>query len=124
MGEKSPCTKTIRTRLILNLRSTARSTDLTTPDSSFWGTIKGRVAARRYNNNEDLRWAVEDAFRTITPKMLRTYVTEDMEAHQFVCPALRCTYGFTGHVTKAYVSDSSQIMIAYWSVYGDFSPTL
>ena len=29
------------------------------------------VAARRYNNNEDLRRAVEDAFRTITPKMLR-----------------------------------------------------
>ena len=34
------------------------------------------------------------------------------------------TYGFTGHVTKAYVSDSNQIMVAYWSVYGDFSPTL
>ena len=38
-----------------------------------------------------------------------TYVTEDMEAHPFVCPASRCTYGFTGHVTKAYVSDSNQI---------------
>jgi hypothetical protein len=39
----------------------------------LWGIIKGRVAARRYNNNnnEDLRRAVEDAFRTITPKMLR-----------------------------------------------------
>jgi hypothetical protein len=43
--------------------------------------------------------------KTITPKMLRTYVTEDMEAHQFVCPSSRCTYRFTGHVTKAYVSD-------------------
>ena len=32
-----------------------------------------------------------------------TYVTEDMEAHPFVCPASRCTYGSTGHVTKAYV---------------------
>jgi len=53
-----------------------------------------------------------------------TYVTGDMEAHPFVCPASRCTYGFTGHVTKAYVSDSNQIMVAYWSVYGDFSPTL
>ena len=41
-----------------------------------------------------------------------------------MCPASRCTYGFTGHVTKAYVSDSNQIMVAYWSVYGDFSPTL
>jgi hypothetical protein len=30
----------------------------------------------------------------------------------------------TGHVTKVYVSDSNQIMIAYWSVYSDFSPTL
>jgi hypothetical protein len=35
-----------------------------------------------------------------------------MEAHPFVCPASRCTYGFTGHVTKAYVSDSNQIMVA------------
>jgi len=34
-----------------------------------------------------------------------TYVTEDMEAHPFVCPASRCTNGFTGQVTKAYVSD-------------------
>ena len=25
---------------------------------------------------------------------------------------------------KAYVSDSNQIVVAYWSVYGDFSPTL
>jgi hypothetical protein len=32
-----------------------------------------------------------------------TYVTEDMEAHAFVCPASRCTYGSTGHVTKTYV---------------------
>ena len=32
-----------------------------------------------------------------------TYVTEDMEAHPFVCPASRCMYGFDGHVTKAYV---------------------
>ena len=52
------------------------------------------------------------------------YVTEDMEVHLFVCPASRCTYGFTGHVTKAYVSDSNQIMVVYWSVYGDFSPIL
>jgi len=44
--------------------------DLTTPDNSLWGIIKGIVAARRYNINEDLRRAVEDAFHTITPKML------------------------------------------------------
>jgi len=48
-----------------------RSPDLTTPDNSLWGIIKGRVAACRYNNNEDLRRVVVDAFRTITPKMLR-----------------------------------------------------
>jgi len=48
-----------------------RSPDLTTPDNSLWGIIKGRVAARRYNSNEDLRRAVEDAFRTFIPKMLR-----------------------------------------------------
>ena len=53
-----------------------------------------------------------------------TYVTEDKEAHPFVCSASRCTYGFTGHVTKAYVSDSSQIMLVYWLVYGNFLPTL
>jgi hypothetical protein len=47
-----------------------RNTDITTPDNSLWGIIKARVAARRYNN-EDLRRSVEDAFRTITPKMLR-----------------------------------------------------
>ena len=47
-----------------------RSPDLTTPDNSLWGIIKGRVAACRYNNNEDLPRAVEDAFHTVTPKML------------------------------------------------------
>jgi hypothetical protein len=47
-----------------------------------------------------------------------------MEAHPFMCPASRCTYGFTEHVTKAYVSDLNQIMVAYLSMYGDFSPTL
>jgi len=46
------------------------SPDLTTPDNSLWGIIKGRVPARRYNNNEDLRRAVEDAFHTVTPKIL------------------------------------------------------
>ena len=101
------------------------SPDLTTPDNSLWGIIEGRVAARRYYyNNEELRRTVEDAFRTITQKNAPTYVTEDMEAHPFVCPASRCTCGFTGHVTKAYVSDSNQIMVAYWSVYGDFSSTM
>jgi len=29
-----------------------------------------------------------------------TFVTENMEAHPFVCPASRCTYGSTGQVTK------------------------
>ena len=45
------------------------SPDLT-PDNSLWDIIKGRVVARRYNN-EYLRRAVEDAFCTITPEMLR-----------------------------------------------------
>jgi len=44
--------------------------------------------------------------------------------HPFVYPASRCTYRFTGHVNKVYVSDSNQIMVAYWSVFGDFSRTL
>ncbi|GFG33540.1 hypothetical protein Cfor_10747 [Coptotermes formosanus] len=47
------------------------SSDLTTPDSFLWGIIKGRVAARRYNTNENLRRSVEDGFRKITPKMLQ-----------------------------------------------------
>ena len=82
-----------------------------------------KVAARRYNNNKDLRRAVEDAFRTITPKMLRR-MSQRTWRHIRLCPESRCTYGFTGHVIKAYVSDSNQIMVAYWSVYGDFSPNL
>jgi hypothetical protein len=53
-----------------------------------------------------------------------TYVTEDMETLPFVCPASMCTYGFTGHVTKVHVIDSNQIMVACWSVYGDFSHSL
>jgi len=48
----------------------SHSPDLTTSDNLLWGIIKGRVAARRYNNNKDLRRAVEDAFCTVTPKML------------------------------------------------------
>jgi hypothetical protein len=34
------------------------------------------------------------------------------------------TYGLNGLLAKAYVSDSNQIMVEYWSVYGDFSPTM
>lgn len=48
-----------------------RSPDLTTPDNSLWGIIKGQVSARRYNNNEDLQKAVEEAFQTITPEILQ-----------------------------------------------------
>jgi hypothetical protein len=47
-----------------------RSADLTTTDNSLWCIMKWRVAARRYSN-KDLRRSVEDAFPTITPKMLR-----------------------------------------------------
>jgi hypothetical protein len=31
---------------------------------------------------------------------------------------------FNGHVIKAYVSDSNQFMVAYWSAYGGFLATL
>jgi len=100
-----------------------RGPDLTTPDSSLWGIIKGRVAACRYTTTK----ICAELWKTPFAQLLQNfpaYVTEDMEVHPFVCPASRCTYGFTGHVTKAYVSDSKQIMVAYWLVYGDFSPTL
>jgi len=63
----------------------------------LWGIIKGRVVAHRYNNNEDLRRAVEDAFRTITPKMLLCMSQRTWRRIR-LCPASRCTYGFTGHV--------------------------
>jgi hypothetical protein len=46
------------------------SPDLTIPDNSLWGSIKGRVVVRCYNTNEDLHRAVGDAFHTTTPKML------------------------------------------------------
>ena len=53
-----------------------------------------------------------------------------MEDRRCICTASRCTYGSTGHVTKAYVSDSNQFKIyiesevhIFW-VYGDFSATL
>ena len=102
-----------------------RSPDLTTPDNSLWGIIKGRVAVRRYNNNnEDLNRSCGRRLSHNYSKNAPTFVTEDMEVHPFVCPASRCIYGFTGHVTKEYVSDSNQIMVTYLSVHGDFSPNL
>jgi len=86
-----------------------RSPDLITPHNSLWGIIKGKVAARDYNNNnEDLRRAMEDAFHTITPKMLRRMSQRTWRRIR-LCPASSCTYGFTGNITKAYVSDSNQI---------------
>jgi hypothetical protein len=47
------------------------SPDLTTPDNSLWGIIKGQVAAHRCRNNDELHRAVEQAFTTITPQMLQ-----------------------------------------------------
>ena len=48
-----------------------RSPDLTTPDNALWGIIKDQVSARRYYSNNDLRRAVENAFATITPELLK-----------------------------------------------------
>jgi hypothetical protein len=45
--------------------------DLTTPDNSLWGIIKSHVAQHRYKTNEELCASVEEAFRTITPEVLR-----------------------------------------------------
>jgi len=45
------------------------SPEVTTPDNWLWSIIKGRVDARQYN--EDFHTAVEDAFGTINPKILR-----------------------------------------------------
>jgi hypothetical protein len=58
--------------------------------------------------------------KTITPKMFRR-----MSQRTWRLTSLCVQHqGLTEHVTKAYVSDSNQIVVAYWSVYGDFSPTL
>ncbi|PSN29977.1 hypothetical protein C0J52_25383 [Blattella germanica] len=53
------------------LRWPQRCPDLTTPDNSLWGLIKAYVSRRHYATNEELHNGVEDAFRTITPDMLR-----------------------------------------------------
>jgi len=62
---------------------------------------------------------MEDALRTITPKMLQ-HMSEDMEVDPFVSSIKvhirihwTCNQG---------VRDSNQIIVAYWSVYGEFSP--
>ena len=47
------------------------SPDLTTSDNALWGIIKDQVSARRYYGNDNLRRAVENAFTTITSKLLK-----------------------------------------------------
>jgi hypothetical protein len=96
-----------------------RSPDLTTPHNTLWAIIKEKVAAGRYNT--DLRKAVEGAYRTITPKMRRR-MSEDMKGHPFVSSIKEhirihwtCNQG---------LRNSKQIMVGYWSVYGEFSPIL
>ena len=48
-----------------------RSPDLTTYDNSLWGFKKGIVSQRRYNTTDELKDAVRQAFRQVTPAMLR-----------------------------------------------------
>lgn len=73
-----------------------RGPHFTTPDNSLWDSINRRMSVPRCNTNEECQRAAEGLFRTNAP----THVTEDMEAHPLLCPASRCTYGSTGHVTK------------------------
>ena len=48
-----------------------RSSDLTTCDNSRWGFIKGVISQCRYNTTDELKDAVRQAFRQVTPAMLR-----------------------------------------------------
>ena len=70
------------------------------------------MAARRYNNFKDLRRAVEDAFRTINPKMLQRMSQRTWRRIR-LCVQHHGAHTVSLDVTKAYVSDSNQIMVAY-----------
>ena len=48
-----------------------RSPDLTSCDNSLWGIIKQKVLKQRYQTVEELKQAVREAFREITPPILR-----------------------------------------------------
>ena len=48
-----------------------RSPDLTSCDNSLWGIIKQKVLKQRYQAVEELKQAVREAFREITPPILR-----------------------------------------------------
>jgi hypothetical protein len=71
------------------------SSDLTAPDNSLWGVIKGQVAMHCYCSNELCR-AVQQTFTTITPQMLyHMFVTQNMAAHQAGHRTQQCTYRST-----------------------------
>ena len=48
-----------------------RSPGLTSCDNSLWGIIKQKVLKQRYQTVEELKQAVREAFREITPPILR-----------------------------------------------------
>ena len=99
------------------------SPDLTTPDNSLWGIIKGRVAASRYNNNNE-----------ICAELWKTPFAQILQKCSNVCHrrhggASLWVSSIKVHIRIHWtynqgVRDSNQIMVAYWSVYGDFSSSL
>ena len=85
-----------------------RSPDLTTPDNSC-GYYQGKSGCASLKQQRRFAQSCGRRLSHNYSKNAPTYVTEDMEEHPFVCPASRCTYGFIGHVTKAYM-----IQIKLW----------
>ena len=69
-----------------------RSSELGVPRSTMQDHTKKDLNVRPYRCGRRLSHNYS--------KNAPMYVTEDMEAHPFVCPASRCTYGSTGQVTK------------------------
>jgi hypothetical protein len=63
------------------------------------------VAGCFYTSNAELCRVAEDAFHTVTPQILVTHFTEDMECLQLVCPASGYTCRFAGSVAKKYIDD-------------------
>ena len=52
------------------------ATDLTTPDNSLWGLIKGQVSGVRYETIEKLQYAIIAAFASVSRNSLKKWHKE------------------------------------------------
>ena len=105
VAEKSPSPDQYATSKRSPMKSTRKqSSELGVPRSTMQDHMKKDLNVRP--SLQQQRRFAQSCGRHLShnySKNAPTYVTEDMEAHPFVCPASRYTYGFNGHVTKAYV---------------------